>query len=134
VKIRRASRWHFPMNLVSPKSEFGSNDYWNSIWKPMCWYLKYNQFKLLRRIIRFYLKDITTLKTSLLRFEVCHYLRNMVWVSHLNTDYSMRYRRLKICVRCHRAEVGTAAYVLCYKVSRLTQQFQSLNIKFFKFF
>jgi len=46
-----------------------------------------------------FLKEITTFKTSLLIFKVCHhYLRNMVRVSHLNTNYSMIYSRLKICM------------------------------------
>jgi len=60
------------------------------------------------------LMDIATLKTSLLRyFKVCHYLRNMVLVSLLNTNYS--YRCLKICVSRHRTEVGTVSYCFTCK-------------------
>lgn len=51
------------------------------------------------------LRYITTLKTSLFRFKVHHYLRSMVWVSYLNSNHSVRYKCLKLCVLCHRAEV-----------------------------
>jgi len=75
------------------------------------------------------LKDIITLKISLIILKVCHYLRNIEWVPHLNTNYySMRYRCLKIRVWCHKAEIWTAAYVLRVKVSRLTQRFQNVDV------
>jgi len=33
-----------------------------------------------------FLKDITTLKTSVLGLIVCHYLRNMMWISMSHTS------------------------------------------------
>lgn len=66
------------------------------------------------------------------RFKVCHHLRYMVWVSHLNTNYSMRFSYLTIWVWRHTAKVGKVAYVLCAKVSRINTTISIVKYNIFK--
>jgi len=56
-----------------------------------------------------------------------------IWFDTYDTNYSLRYRRLKIYVRSHRA-IGVGVCFTRKSVYRLTQRFQLLKIIFFKFF